>query len=295
MVYSYDSNSNSYDRRLHNQAVKAATAVTSGTVIVGTSAGYKQVASGVTFDISYPILYASAAIAANATATSTYEAIPSINLQTTKASWTGTQYATAYLVGTLSGTTFTIDSSIFTTTVPSTADGKVYIPLGVLYSTYQIYFAPTKDIYQYTNGSFHPYDATTAAAGSTNGAVKINGTDVTVYTHPTTSGNKHIPSGGSSGQFLKWSADGTATWAADNNSTTHYYAGASSTATANATTATTNTTTYLVVCDDSTARNAIQVKGTNGTTVSAVNGVLSIDSVSLSAVTNAEIDAAIFA
>lgn len=34
----------------------------------------------------------------------------------------------------------------------------------------------------------------------------------TVYTHPTTSGNKHIPSGGSSGQVLKWSADGTAAW-----------------------------------------------------------------------------------
>ena len=33
------------------------------------------------------------------------------------------------------------------------------------------------------------------------------------YTHPTTSGNKHVPSGGSSGQILKWSADGTATWA----------------------------------------------------------------------------------
>jgi hypothetical protein len=39
----------------------------------------------------------------------------------------------------------------------------------------------------------------------------------TVYTHPTTTGNKHIPSGGASGQFLKWSADGTAVWAADNN------------------------------------------------------------------------------
>lgn len=39
------------------------------------------------------------------------------------------------------------------------------------------------------------------------------------YTHPTTSGNKHIPSGGSAGQFLKWSADGTAVWAADNNTT----------------------------------------------------------------------------
>lgn len=32
------------------------------------------------------------------------------------------------------------------------------------------------------------------------------------YTHPITSGNKHIPSGGSSGQVLGWSADGTAKW-----------------------------------------------------------------------------------
>ena len=39
----------------------------------------------------------------------------------------------------------------------------------------------------------------------------------TVYTHPTTSGNKHIPSGGSAGQILRWSADGTAVWGADNN------------------------------------------------------------------------------
>ncbi len=35
----------------------------------------------------------------------------------------------------------------------------------------------------------------------------------TQYTHPTTAGNKHIPSGGSSGQILKWSANGTAVWA----------------------------------------------------------------------------------
>ena len=41
----------------------------------------------------------------------------------------------------------------------------------------------------------------------------------TTYTHPTTSGNKHIPSGGSSGQILRWSADGTAAWGADNNTT----------------------------------------------------------------------------
>ena len=41
----------------------------------------------------------------------------------------------------------------------------------------------------------------------------------TKYTHPTTSGNKHIPSGGAAGQILRWSADGTAVWGADNNTT----------------------------------------------------------------------------
>lgn len=37
----------------------------------------------------------------------------------------------------------------------------------------------------------------------------------TKYTHPTTSGNKHIPAGGSDGQILRWSADGTAEWGND--------------------------------------------------------------------------------
>jgi hypothetical protein len=39
------------------------------------------------------------------------------------------------------------------------------------------------------------------------------------YSHPTGAGNKHIPSGGSSGQFLKFDSLGTAVWAADNNTT----------------------------------------------------------------------------
>lgn len=44
-------------------------------------------------------------------------------------------------------------------------------------------------------------------------------TQDTVYTHPTTAGNKHIPAGGSSGQILRWSAAGTAVWGTDNNTT----------------------------------------------------------------------------
>lgn len=37
--------------------------------------------------------------------------------------------------------------------------------------------------------------------------------DNTVYAHPTNAGNKHIPSGGENGQYLKYSASGTAIWA----------------------------------------------------------------------------------
>lgn len=39
------------------------------------------------------------------------------------------------------------------------------------------------------------------------------------YVHPTTAGNKHVPSGGSSGQILRWKANGEAQWGADNNTT----------------------------------------------------------------------------
>lgn len=51
--------------------------------------------------------------------------------------------------------------------------------------------------------------------------VAVWGADTdTVYTHPTTTGNRHVPSGGALNQFLKWSADGTAVWAVDNDTIT---------------------------------------------------------------------------
>ena len=68
---------------------------------------------------------------------------------------------------------------------------------------------------------------TTSTVTSTSGLTAcpiINGVPYykdtnTVYTHPTTEGNKHIPSGGSSGQILRWSSAGTAVWGNDNNIT----------------------------------------------------------------------------
>lgn len=61
-----------------------------------------------------------------------------------------------------------------------------------------------------------PSNATTTINGlmSSSDKIKLNGisSNANNYIHPTTSGNKHIPSGGSSDQILKWSADGTAIW-----------------------------------------------------------------------------------
>ena len=76
--------------------------------------------------------------------------------------------------------------------------------------------------------------ATTSASGLMTAAMvtKLNGiaTGANAYSHPTSSGNKHIPSGGSSGQILRWSADGTAVWGADNNTTYSDMKGATSSA-----------------------------------------------------------------
>lgn len=83
------------------------------------------------------------------------------------------------------------------------------------------------------------YKITTNAQGHVTDATVVQKSDITglgipaqdtVYTHPTSSGNKHIPSGGAAGQFLKWSADGTAVWAADNNTTYSNFEGATSSA-----------------------------------------------------------------
>lgn len=50
---------------------------------------------------------------------------------------------------------------------------------------------------------------------------KIDGIDAGAnnYTHPNTSGNKHIPTGGSAGQILVWGEDGTAKWGEDKDTT----------------------------------------------------------------------------
>lgn len=48
--------------------------------------------------------------------------------------------------------------------------------------------------------------------GTANGTILIDGIATNVYLHPTTSGDKHIPTGGAASQILKYNASGTAVW-----------------------------------------------------------------------------------
>ncbi|MGL4680852.1 MAG: collagen-like triple helix repeat-containing protein, partial [Plesiomonas shigelloides] len=80
------------------------------------------------------------------------------------------------------------------------------------------------------NNYIHPstHSADIITDGTTNKAytaaekTKLAGiaTGANNYTHPTTAGNKHIPTGGASGQILRYSASGTAVWGGDSDTIT---------------------------------------------------------------------------
>ena len=94
-----------------------------------------------------------------------------------------------------------------------------------------------------------------------NGTISATDTN-TVYTHPTSAGNKHIPTGGAAGQFLKYSSSGTATWATPSyttNTNTTYTAGTGLTLTGTSFSVTANT--YATAAQGSTADAALPKAG----------------------------------
>ena len=159
-------NTDTYDRVRSSNAIKADTAISSSRVIVGTNDGYKHALPGVSFDISYPILWSTGAIAADKTATTAYLAYPSCTLRNNKSGISLTAYNTVYLVGTLNGRTFTIDDAVFSL-APTSQNGKYYIPLGVLYSAYQMYFRSDKTLYYYGPNGFGPVSEGALATANT--------------------------------------------------------------------------------------------------------------------------------
>lgn len=95
------------------------------------------------------------AYASGATTGTCYEAL-GVNLQySTNCGSTLTSGRAVYLVGTLdSDRLFTLDATWWTQTIPTTADGKTYIYLGLAYSTTSIYLVPENTLYQYFEGAF---------------------------------------------------------------------------------------------------------------------------------------------
>ena len=147
-------NDNNYDRIRFNNSITAKSAITAYYLIVGDDTGFYHLKGATAFDINKPILYAASAIAANATGTNNYLSIPTINLRTPigDTTWTATKGATCYIAGTLSGTTFkTLSTGWITTEANET--GLVYISLGYMYSTYQMYLYPEHPMFIYSNGA----------------------------------------------------------------------------------------------------------------------------------------------
>ena len=76
---------------------------------------------------------------------------------------------------------------------------------------------------QDTNTTYGVATTSTNGLMSASDKTKLNGiaTGANNYVHPTSAGYKHIPSGGVSGQILRWSANGTAKWDDDQRGTAY--------------------------------------------------------------------------
>ena len=171
---------------LNTANIKAETACTAGNLIVGDSDGYHHLKTGEAFDINYPIYYLTNSISAGSTGNwRAYMAYP-FTITTTQ-SITLIAYKEAFIKGTLSGTTFTPASTApITQTRPTSADGYIYMLLGVATSTTQLFLQPHHPIYHFYNGVFQEYNvhhsSTTAktAYGSTATTASANGGSITV-------------------------------------------------------------------------------------------------------------------
>jgi len=69
-----------------------------------------------------------------------------------------------------------------------------------------------KAAYDHSQATHARVDATKVSSSESNGYIAVNDVNMKVYEHPTTSGNKHLPSGGQKGDILAWQSDGTGKW-----------------------------------------------------------------------------------
>lgn len=179
----YNTNDDTYNRTRYQAILNAANTITASRIICGTSSGYQNIGASVSFDLTYPLLYAATAIATGATSgtrDNNYLEINGITYSNNGTITSGAANKTIYLKGTVSGNTFTIAASPFlTTVVPSSADGCCYIPLGIMTSATVGYFRSSSELWAYKDGAFGPVslrEASAAAKTATNYLTQISGT-----------------------------------------------------------------------------------------------------------------------
>ena len=127
-----------------------------GYIIAGDSDGlYLPVVAGAEFDLRMPVSYTN--VAGNAGDTiQGYLVCGTVSLRTSKPGVSLTSGKMAYIVGTLSGTTFTVASGVFANEPPA-ADGLHYIPIGILVSSYQVTFiGGLPSVWAYGDDGFAP-------------------------------------------------------------------------------------------------------------------------------------------
>lgn len=142
--------------------VKAKTAWSANKIIVGDASGYSVASSGVTFNITYPILWTVVGVGAGGwNYPDVYSQIIDRDLTSIKSGFTSTANSGIYLVVTISGVIATVDSTLITDTLPTSEDGKVYIRLGKLGDNSNgssfFFFEPVHPMFWYHHGAIVPY------------------------------------------------------------------------------------------------------------------------------------------
>ena len=143
---------NTHDRVQYNPLVLAKANIDAGQIIAGDPSGFAPLIPGYTFDVTIPILYAQTAIVDNASGNDNYTSFPDVNLQNTKAAWTGTIYESVFLKGSLQNKTFTVSDEVFTDNPID--DGSFYILLGQLYNTTSIALYSEHPIFRFYQAQF---------------------------------------------------------------------------------------------------------------------------------------------
>lgn len=122
---------------------------------------------------------------------------------------------------------FTNDAGYITAADVDTSQNHTHTNKGILDNITQTMIntwnTVTNKVDKVTGKGLSTNDFTSALLSKLNGIAE----GANKYVHPVTSGNKHIPAGGASGQILKWKADGDAAWGVPESGYTHPNSGVS--------------------------------------------------------------------